>query len=81
LDDLRAVESLGFTLPTPAYLFGVILFSLIGFAAYRYGKKNARPNMRWLGVALMVYPYVVADTWLLYAVGGGLCAGLYWFRE
>jgi hypothetical protein len=28
--------------------------------------------MRWLGLALMLYPYVVWQTWLLYVVGAGL---------
>jgi hypothetical protein len=32
--------------------------------------------MRWLGVALMLYPYVISQTWLLYGVGTALCAGL-----
>jgi predicted membrane-bound mannosyltransferase len=76
-----AVGPLGFTLPTPAYLAGVILFSVIGFAAYRYGRKTSRPYAKWFGVALMLYPYLVPETWMLYAVGAGLCAGLYWFRE
>lgn len=81
MNDLHAVESLGFALPTPAYLAGAILFGLVGFAAYRYGKKASRRNAKWIGIALMVYPYVVSETWLVYAVGLGLCAGLYWFRE
>ena len=28
--------------------------------------------MRWLGLALMLYPYVVWQTWLLYVGGAGL---------
>jgi hypothetical protein len=81
VDDLHGVESLGFTLPTPAYLFGAIVFGLIGFAAYRYGKKTSRPHAKSIGIALMLYPYVVSETWMVYAVGAGLCLGLYWFRE
>ncbi|RTL54473.1 MAG: hypothetical protein EKK46_07760 [Rhodocyclaceae bacterium] len=81
MDDLKTLESMGFTLPGPAYLFGGVLFSIIGYAAYRYGKKASLPYPTWLGVALMLYPYAVSDTWLLYAVGGGLCAALYVFRR
>ncbi len=81
MDDLKALESLGFTLPSPAYIAGVVLFSIIGYAAYRYGKKASLPNLKWIGVALMLYPYVVDATWLLYAVGGGLCFALYFFRK
>jgi hypothetical protein len=81
LDALNAVESLGFTFPTPAYLIGAILFGLIGFAAYRYGKNTSRPKVIWIGFALMLYPYVIPETWLMYLVGIGLCAALYVFRE
>jgi hypothetical protein len=81
MDELHAVESLGFTLPTPAYLAGAILFGFVGFAAYRYGKNASRPNAKWIGIALMVYPYAVSETWLMYAVGLGLCTGLYWCIE
>jgi uncharacterized membrane protein len=78
LEDLSA---LGFTLPTPAYLVGMLVFGLIGIAAYRYGKKTSQPKQKWIGVALMLYPYAVSETWLMYVVGGALCAGLYWFHE
>ncbi|MDD5250923.1 MAG: hypothetical protein PHY45_18240 [Rhodocyclaceae bacterium] len=81
MDDLHAVASLGFTLPTPAYLAGALLFSLVGFAAYRYGKKAARSQAKWIGVALMFYPYAISETWQLYAVGAALCASLYWLRD
>jgi len=39
MDNLKTFESMGFTLPSPAYLIGAIFFSIIGYAAYRYGKK------------------------------------------
>lgn len=73
---LSTLQTLGFSLPSPAYIAGLILFGLIGFAAYLYGKRAQRPATRWLGLALMLYPYVVSQTWLLYAVGVALCAGL-----
>lgn len=81
MDELHAAESLGFTLPSTAYLVGAILFGLIGMAAYLYGKKAARANAKWIGLGLMFYPYVISKTWLMYVVGVGLCVGLYWFRE
>ena len=81
MDELKTVESLGFTMPSAAYLFGALLFSLIGYAAYRYGKKASRSTTMWLGVALMLYPYVVSDTLAMYAVGTALCAGLYFWRR
>lgn len=81
MDELKAVESLGFTLPSPAYLFGAILFGIIGFAAYRYGKSASLTTTRWLGVVLMLFPYAISETWLLYAVGGALCVALYFWRN
>lgn len=81
MDPLATAQSLGFTMPSPAYLIGAILFGLIGFAAFRYGKTMSRPIVRWLGFTLMVYPYAVSETWLLYALGIGLCGALYWYRH
>lgn len=80
MDQLEALSAAGFALPTPAYLFGVILFGIIGYAAYRYGKKAALPYPKWIGVALMLFPYAVSRTAPMYLVGGVLCAALYVFR-
>ena len=68
-------------MPTPAALFGLIVFGAIGLAAFLYGKKNAVWAPALIGLVLMVYPYFVAETWMLYAIGGGLCVALYWFRD
>lgn len=81
MNDLNSLGALGITLPSPAYLFGAIVFGIIGWVAYRYGKKNEAAAVKWIGVALMLYPYAVSETWLLYLVGAGLCGALYWFRE
>jgi len=81
MDELKTLESLGFTLPSPAYIFGAILFSLIGWVAYRYGKKSSLIPCKWLGITLMLYPYAITDTRLLYGVGAALCFGLYWYRK
>ncbi len=77
MDELAQLQSLGFTLPSPAYIFGAIVFGLIGAGAFRYGRKRAQPLKVWLGVALMLYPYAVSRTWLMYVVGLALCAGLF----
>lgn len=81
MDDLHALDSLGLTLPSPAYLVGALVFGLLGLAAYRSGKRAGRPLTKWLGVALMLYPYAVSAVWLLYAVGVALCVGVYWDRR
>ena len=69
------------SLPSPAYLAGSLIFSIIGFAAYRYGKTMGRSQTRWIGVGLMVYPYAISQTWLLYLLGAALCGCLYFFRD
>ena len=81
LEELKGLEALGFTWPSPAYIFGAILFGMIGFAAYRYGKRSGLVAPRCIGVTLMLYPYLVAQTWVLYLVGCGLCVGLYLYRR
>jgi membrane protein implicated in regulation of membrane protease activity len=77
MDQLTALDALGFTLPSTAYIIGAVVFGIIGFVAYWYGKKMSLPAPKWIGVVLMFYPYAISQTWLLYAVGVGLCVGLY----
>jgi hypothetical protein len=77
-EGLAGLQALGFELPGPAYLFGAIVFGLVGLAAFRSGRRRSHPRRLWMGVALMVYPYAVSSTVWLYAIGAALCAGL-WF--
>ena len=77
MGELAALQSLGLTLPSPAYIFGAVVFGLVGFAAFRYGRKAGRPRTKWLGVALMLYPYAISATWLLYVVGFVMCVAVY----
>jgi len=81
IDILQQLQALGITLPAPAYIFGAILFGIIGYCAWRYGKKKSRKYVKWLGVALMLYPYVVPSTWMMYVVGLGLCGACYYYRD
>lgn len=81
MDELATLKSLGLELPSPAYLLGAIVFGLVGLAAFRRGRKAGRPRTLWIGVALMLYPYAISRTWLLYAVGAALCTGLLLDRD
>ena len=81
MDDLNSLASLGLALPSPAYLFGVIFFGIAGYAAYRYGRKAALAKPKWIGVAMMLFPYAISETRLLYAIGAGLCVMLYVYRN
>ena len=80
-DALHAAQDAGLTLPSPAWIFGCVLFSLVGFAAWRYGKAAQNPRIRWLGVALMFYGYVAGPTWLLWGIGIALCGAIWWYRN
>lgn len=81
MDRLAALDALGITFPSTAYIIGAVVFGMIGFVAYRYGKKMSLPAPKWIGVALMLYPYAISQTWLLYVVGIGLCFGLFFISE
>lgn len=66
---------------SPAVLFGSLLFGAIGLAAFIYGKRMVLWKPMVIGIVLMAYPYLIAQTWLLYSVGCVLCLGLYVFRD
>jgi hypothetical protein len=56
----------GFSFATIAV---AIVFGLVGFAAFRYGKKNGEARPLFLGVALMAYGYFVTNVWVSLAIG------------
>jgi hypothetical protein len=68
-------------LPSPGTLFAALLFSVIGLAAFMYGRKQARWRAMSIGAALMVYPYFVDSAWLLWTIGAALCVALFVFRD
>ena len=76
-DYLAALDALGITLPSTTYIIGVVIFGIAGYVAYRYGKKRSLQTTKWIGIALMLYPYAVSTTWLMYLLGAGLCIGAY----
>ena len=81
MDELRALQSLGLELPSAAYIVGAVAFGLIVLFAWRSGRKQKRRTRPWLGVALMLYPYAVSQTWLLYTLGVALCGGIWFDHE
>ena len=80
-DQMEMLRALGFTWPSPAYIVGAILFGLIGLFAYYYGRRRQHRTTKWLGLALMLYPYVVPVTWALYAIGVALSAAAWFYRD
>jgi hypothetical protein len=70
-------------LSVSAILAGV-LFGSIGFVAFNYGRKTESFRAMGIGVALMIYPYVVpesAPAVVLYGIGAALTAALFMFRD
>lgn len=68
-------------MPTPAALFGMIVFGGVGFAAFVYGKKSGSAKPIIIGIALMAYPYFVESAWLIFLIGALLTAALFLFRD
>ena len=78
MKELETLEAMGLVLPTPWYIAGTILFGLVGWAVFRKGRRDEQRRLVWMGLALMLYPYAVSDTGMLWAVGVGLTALAYW---
>ncbi|MEO7431225.1 MAG: hypothetical protein ABIR62_04265 [Dokdonella sp.] len=68
-------------MPSPANLFALIVFSVVGFAMFGYARQQGRWKMAGIAVAMMVYPYFVDQTWLLYTIGLALCTAMFLIRE
>jgi hypothetical protein len=63
-----------------AELVAGLIFGSIGLVAFLYGKRQAVWRPMFTGLALMVYPYFVADTLALWGIGAALTASLLLFR-
>jgi len=81
MDELNTLKEMGLTFPSPAYIFGAIVFGIIGMAAFYYGKRTSHQYVKWIGVVLMLYPYVIPGTEALYLVGIALCGACYYYRD
>ena len=77
---LQLAQDAGLTLPSTAWIVGCIVFSLLGWIAWRWGRNMRNRRVKWLGLALMLYGYVAGPTWLLYGTGLALCAAVWWYR-
>jgi hypothetical protein len=77
VDALGDLQAMGLELPSLSYIAGALIFGVLGWAAFRRGRKTEDQAMTWGGVALMVYPYAISQTWLLWAVGLGLTTWLF----
>jgi hypothetical protein len=67
----------GFSVST---LVLAVFFGLVGFAAFRYGRKTSEPRPLLLGIALMAYGYFVTNAWVSLAIGTALTLALFFPR-
>ena len=72
MEELKPFKSMGLVLPSAWYVVGAILFGIAGYVFYRRGKATKQSTLLWTGVALILYPYAVSETWLLWVIGCGL---------
>lgn len=63
-----------------ANLIGNLLFGSIGFVAFVYGKRMHLWKLMLGGLALMIFPYFIADTVLMYLIGTTATATLFFGR-
>ncbi len=62
---------------TASSLLITMLFGSIGLGYFIYGKKQLRFAALLAGLALMVYPYFINNTYALVVIGLGLMATPY----
>lgn len=66
------------TMPDPSTLFVIIVFSTVGWAAFRRGKRESNVLCLLLGIALMFYPYFVEGLTLNLLIGAALSAAVWY---
>jgi len=64
-----------------ANLIGGFVFGSIGFVAFIYGKRMNLWKIMLCGLALMIFPYFIADAVILCAIGAFGTAALLFLRE
>jgi MFS family permease len=57
-----------------------VFFGLVGWVAFRHGRKNHEPRPIFIGVALMAYGYFVTNAWVSLAIGTILTLALFFPR-
>ena len=54
---------------SPAAILIAVVFSIVGFIAFRRGKRESEPRPLFLGIALMAYGYFVSNPWISLGIG------------
>jgi hypothetical protein len=66
---------------SPANLIGGFVFGSIGFIAFIYGKRMNLWKIMLCGLALMVFPYFIVNTAIMYVIGTFGTAAVFFLRE
>jgi hypothetical protein len=53
-------------------LFAGLVFGTFGFSFFKLGRKRSNGTAILLGVALMVFPYLVENVYLMWGIGSVL---------
>ncbi len=64
---------------TATLIWGIV-FGALGFGYFIYGRRQKAVVPLVTGIALMVFPYFIANVYLLVIVGVGLTVVPYFFR-
>jgi hypothetical protein len=64
-----------------ANLIGGLIFGSIGFVAFIYGKRMRLWKPMFYGLALMIFPYFISNTGVMYAIGLCGLVALIFFRD
>ena len=75
MDLLKEIDKFSLT----AILIAVA-FSIVGWIAFRRGKKEGEPRPLFLGIALMAYGYFVTNAWVSFGIGAVLTLLLFFPR-
>ncbi len=79
------LSAYGINLSGPSFTFenimAGIIFGIIGMAALKYGHKERAYRPALIGITLIVYPYFISNTILLYCIGVAVTSLLYFWRE
>ena len=54
---------------SPAAILIAVVFSVVGFIAFRRGRREGEPRPLFLGIALMAYGYFVSNPWASLGIG------------
>ncbi len=76
-DVQKLLQGTGFSFDVKTIVIGIV-FSIVGWMAWRYGRRHQSGRHMILGVVLMVYPYFVSNLWWSLALGSLLTVSLFW---